>query len=330
MNSDNLMDSTITIIPLATTHLHAPYISYEMIEVLQKVKWEWKKSLLFYSRRWNARAWICQDCGNFEKCPHCDIALAYHTEPRKHLVCHICNYKTPLHTSCPKCSWNTIVWVWTGIGKIESDLKNILGWVYSILRIDSDVWKKYKDFFDAIDIHDIILGTNMASLISHRDIGAVFFLSFEMNLSLPEYDMEERIFSEISYYKKQNIPIYIQTYSPEHPLLHEIVFWNQKSFFKNLVSERKSFLYPPFSEMLIIRVHEREKTQVKKLIEHLVRKISLIKEDSTFLAFDQDMLEKHGEKYIQKIVLKSKNLSYILPHIETECMRHRSITLEWA
>lgn len=82
--------------------------------------------------------------------------------------------------------------------------------------------------------------------------------------------------------------------------------------------------------MLIIRVHEREKTQVKKLIEHLVRKISLIKEDSTFLAFDQDMLEKHGEKYIQKIVLKSKNLSYILPHIETECMRHRSITLEWA
>ena len=170
----------------------------------------------------------------------------------------------------------------------------------------------------------------MASLISHRDIGAVLFLSFEMNLSLPEYDMEERIFSEISYYKKQNIPLYIQTYSPDHPLLHEIVFGNQKSFFKNLVSERKSFLYPPFSEMLIIRVHEREKAQVKKLIEHLVRKISLIKEDSTFLAFDQDMLEKHGEKYIQKIVLKSKNLSYILPHIETECMRHRSITLEWA
>ncbi len=95
--------SSITIIPLQTTILEAPSISKDIVSVIESTRKSGKKSLIFYSRRGNARAWICADCGYFEKCPHCDIALAYHTIPDKHLICHQCNAKSPFPIACPQC-----------------------------------------------------------------------------------------------------------------------------------------------------------------------------------------------------------------------------------
>ena len=65
-----------------------------------------KKTLIFYNRRGSASAWICQDCGFFEKCPNCDIAFSYHIFPRKRLVCHHCNMIDEINNSCPNCHGN--------------------------------------------------------------------------------------------------------------------------------------------------------------------------------------------------------------------------------
>gem|GEM_PF-5528831 len=42
----------------------------------------------------------------------------------------------------------------------------------------------------------------MVSILQRDDIGAVFFPSLELDLSIPEYDIEERLLILISYYKK--------------------------------------------------------------------------------------------------------------------------------
>lgn len=96
-------ESVITIIPLQTAKLDAPYLSQELCTVLESVKASGKKSLIFYSRRGNARAWICGDCGHYEKCPHCDIAFAYHTTPKKCLICHQCSTLAPFPIVCRNC-----------------------------------------------------------------------------------------------------------------------------------------------------------------------------------------------------------------------------------
>jgi hypothetical protein len=91
------------------------------------------------------------------------------------------------------------------------------------MQIDSDSKKKVCDLYNEIDTHDVILATNLASTLVHSAIASVVFLSFESNLSIPEYDMEELLFDEILYYKKQGLPIFLQTYIPHHPLIHQVL-----------------------------------------------------------------------------------------------------------
>ncbi len=84
-------ESFIHVIPLGTAYLHAPYISDVLIQMILEGKKAGKKTLIFYNRRGNARAYICEDCGHYEKCPHCDIALSYHSDNRGALICHQCS-----------------------------------------------------------------------------------------------------------------------------------------------------------------------------------------------------------------------------------------------
>lgn len=164
----------------------------------------------------------------------------------------------------------------------------------------------------------------------HPDIGAVIWLSFELNLSIPSYHIEEDIYHEISYYKKQGLPLYIQTYTPDHPLLREIIDGNTRSFLSYLSRERIEFRYPPFAELATIRIHDEQKKKVEDIMSKLINKISIIKLPSTFLAFDTNIWEKYGGEWQQKIVLKDKSLSYVLRDLEVEIVRNRGVTLEWS
>lgn len=334
MNSDSIKismqsQSIITIIPLQTAKLEAPCISLEIINILEWLKKTGKKSLIFYSRRGNARAWICADCGHYEKCPHCDIAFAYHTTPNKCLICHQCNNIAPFPVVCPHCHGSKINPVWVWIQQIEENLNKVFWENTKILRIDSDTKEKTEVLYRKVATSDIILTTHFWSTLIHPDIGAVIWLSFELNLSLPSYHIEEDIYNEISYFKKQHLPLYIQTYTPDHPLLREIMDGNIKSFLWYLSGERRDFLYPPFAELATIRVHDEQKKKVADIMGKLINKIGILKKKSTFFAFDTEIREKYGGEWQQKIILKDTDLSYIIQELQVEIVRNRSVTLEW-
>lgn len=180
-----------------------------------------------------------------------------------------------------------------------------------------------------VDAAEIILSTNLGSTIVHEDISAVVYLSFELNLSLPEYDMEEDIYRDIVYHKRQGLSIYIQTYTPDHPLLHKIVFGTSREFLDDLKKERKNFWYPPYQQFATIRIHDERKERVQDMMWRVLAKILPLKRDSTFLAYDRDLWDKVRGEWTQKIILKDKELSYILSELEVEIVRNRSVTLEW-
>jgi primosomal protein N' (replication factor Y) (superfamily II helicase) len=286
------VENTITIIPLSQSALEALLISSETLSVIHENQKIGKKTLIFYNRRGTARAWMCADCGHFEKCPHCDIAFAYHTNPVKRLLCHQCNAIAPFPIECPNCHGAKIIGVGVGIERIAGDLSALLGSEYRVLRIDSDMRKKISDVMTDISSTDVILATNLASTLVHPDIGSVIFLSFELNLSIPEYDIEEQLFDEILFYKKQKLPIYLQTYTPEHPLIREILIGNQKTFFDGLRQERQQFIYPPFAEFVTIRVRHTYQKSVTAMMTHLVNKITTLRDDTIFTAADTDLWEK--------------------------------------
>jgi primosomal protein N' len=175
---------------------------------------------------------------------------------------------------------------------------------------------------------DIILSTSIGGSIVHPDIGAVIWLSFEINLSIPSYHIEEDIYDEISYYKKQGLDLYIQTYTPDHPLLREIMDGNTRSYISALGQERRVFGYPPYGEVATLRIHDESQKKVVDIMAKLIHKIGIIKQPSTFFAFDTEIKDRSHGEWQQKIILKDKDLSYILRDLEVEIVRNRSVTLE--
>jgi primosomal protein N' len=90
------------------------------------------------------------------------------------------------------------------------------------------------------------------------------------------------------------------------------------------------FRYPPFAELVTIRVHDEQAKKVEDIMAKLINKISILKKPSTFLAFDTDIRERYSGEWQQKIILKDQDLSYILRELEVEIVRNRSVTLEWS
>lgn len=61
----------------------------------------------------------------------------------------------------------------------------------------------------------------------------------------------------------------------------------------------------------------------------LVNKITQIKEEDIFFAYDRDIRERYAGEWVQKIILKGKNLEILLSHLEVEIVRNRAVNLEW-
>ncbi len=337
MNSDNIpfvhTDISshswfLTLVPLGTSFVHAPLISDEFLSTLSGILWQNKKSLLLYNRRGSGRAWICQDCGYFPRCPHCDIALAYHTSPTRRLICHQCGYIDHISIVCPWCAGSRFQMVGVGIQRIESDIIHFFPQA-KILRIDSDIEIKKSALAWEIKKSDIILGTYSSLPLLHQNIDQIVFLLFESDLALPDYRMEEELYHTLEYAKKSGKNILIQTYLQTHPLLSILLDGNYHDFLSYMSEERKKFSYPPYAEFALIHVRDKNKDKVTELIIKLVNKIEILKEDAVFLAYDRDIWERQAWEWAQKIILKWKNLTNILKELEVEIVRNRSINLEW-
>lgn len=299
MNSDK---GIIEIIPLGNRPAEAFVVTEKIIEVIAENVNRGQKTLIFYNRRGAASAWICRDCGFFEKCPNCDIAFSYHNFPHKHLLCHQCSEKKKPNFECPHCHNHNFVTVGVGIEQIAENITKRSGVAVEIF--DTDHAKKPREIIQKLESAEVIIATSLGSLVQDYRIGSVIFALFEVNISVPEYDLEEELYAQISYIKKQNLPLYIQTFAPEHPLLQAIVFGNYKNFLDVLKSERKAFLYPPFVDFVTIRVHHRDKIFVKNTISALVEHISTLLQKDIFFAYDDELFEKSHGEWMQKVILK--------------------------
>lgn len=195
--------------------------------------------------------------------------------------------------------------------------------------IDSDHIRRSCEVFPLIDRSDIILSTQMGALIADPRIASVIFPLFELNYSVPEYDFEESLYAQVSYIKKQKKPIFLQTFSPENPLIQELVFGNFRSYLEVLKKERRDFHYPPYVDFVTIRVHHRDQERVRHWIVALREMIAECDLSETFVASDTDIWEKHHGEWMQKIILKGKNVSDILSHISASIVKNRHIFVDW-
>jgi len=319
----------ITIVDLNYSQNIFPLISQELADGISATLEKWKKVLIFLNRRWEAWALICKDCSYQAKCDECDIPYNVHKYPQESLICHNCNKIDRIPTVCPVCKWANLHKVGTGTQKIEQIINNLFK-DNKISRLDSDKIKKEWINIEDVKNSGIIIATESVNTISFDDLGLVVFPLFELELTIWEYDIEEKIYGNIVHNIKRWADVLIQTYIPKNPLLITITEWNYKEFLINTLEERKKFSYPPYQELLNIITKWIDKKKLSENTELFLHKINCLEKNWELnISYNKNYYSKRAWEFYQKIIIKWENIEDFLKPLKGEITRNRNITIEW-
>lgn len=240
---------------------HTPYsnLSQPLLEELQYNLEHGEQSILLLNRRGYSTLVKCTSCGTAADCPNCSVAMTYHAANDR-LICHYCGYTREKPTSCEHCGSELIRYAGTGTQKLEEVLASLFPQA-RILRVDMDTTMTkfaHERLFSAFAAHDydIMVGTQMvAKGLNFPDVTLVGVINADQSLYAGDFRSYERSFSLLTQVVGRSGRgtrrgrAYVQTYSPENPVIQLAARQDYPGFYVQEIASRKMHLYPPFCTM---------------------------------------------------------------------------------
>jgi len=218
-----------------------------------------EQSILFMNRRGYQSHITCTKCGTVVKCPHCGIAMTYHSYNNR-VVCNYCGHSVPYLSACSSCGEKRLLYSGVGTQKAEEELSRLFPGI-RICRMDADtVGGKYtregilNDFRDGK--YDVLLGTQMITKgLDFPNVTLVGVLNADMSLYTSDFRAYEKTFSLLTQVvgragraEKEGRAV-VQTYSPSHTVLSYAFAQDYERFYREETALRKSLLYPPYCDL---------------------------------------------------------------------------------
>ena len=236
-------------------------VSRSLHEALLQVKERGEQAILFLNRRGYNASLQCKNCGEVLTCPHCSIALTYHTAGGPRLLCHSCGYRAAPPRVCPACGADKIAYIGFGTQKIETELAASLEGM-RIMRMDADTTTArtaYENMLDAFrrGEADVLLGTQMvAKGHDFPRVTLVGVLLADMGLYVNDFRASERTFSLLTQVigragrASARGVAYIQTMSPQNEVIRYAMTQDYERFYDSEIRLRESLTFPPFCDMV--------------------------------------------------------------------------------
>lgn len=318
------------------------YFSKELKEkILEKLK-KHEQVILFLNRKGYANYVMCASCGEVKKCPNCDISLTYYKNDNQ-LRCSYCEHSEKYINSCDKCHEKDLNIMGVGTEKLEEEL-NTLFKDYKVLRMDMDTTRKKGSYEKIINdfknhVYDILVGTQMiAKGLDFENVTLVGVINADQSLMIPSYNAIENTYSLLSQVSgrsgrssKQG-EVIIQTYNPDNYGILEVVNQDYESFYKKEIDIRKKLLYPPFSNMLTLKVKSINIDLVKEHIIKIYKYLKLnLEETTSILGPNLLNIRKLDKKYECSITLKynkDENLEKIIKFLKTYYNKDRYVSFD--
>ncbi|MCE5330238.1 primosomal protein N' [bacterium] len=276
-------------------------ITDELFNNIKYVTEKNEKVILFINRRGYSNFVICNECGYIPKCDNCNLPYTYHMSEKK-LKCHHCGSEKAFTDICFSCKSRRIILYGTGIQKVESKLKQRFPGI-PVIRMDSDITSKKKSHEEILNKFisnspSILLGTQMISKgLDIKDVTLVGVINIDSMLSLPDYHINERVFSLLTQVSgrtgrsSKTGKVIIQTFKPESVIIKNFIEGDYEDFYLKELSDRKELDYPPFSHLINIIVSSRDekiaKIEINKLYDKLIK---IINSDTDFASGKEDQL----------------------------------------
>lgn len=290
--------------------------SPQLLGAMRETLGNGQQVILFQNRRGFAPMMECKVCGWVPKCEHCDVSLTYHRNMNQ-LTCHYCGYTYTVPTECPCCENKNLSGRGYGTEKIEDEVMNVF-LDARVARMDLDTTRS-RNAYERI-IHDfstgrtnVLIGTQMVSKgLDFDKVSVVGILDADSMLNYPDFRAYEHAFMMMSQVsgragrKGKRGLVLLQTKNVELPVIQQVVSHDFKSFYADLLKERKAFHYPPYYHLVYVYLKHRQEGVVESGAIYLG---SLLRQwfGDRVLGPDKPAVARVKSMSIRKIMVKLEN-----------------------
>jgi primosomal protein N' (replication factor Y) (superfamily II helicase) len=285
-----------------------------LLEKAAKALQNKEQVILFQNRRGYAPFIECKKCVYVPQCKNCDVSLTVH-KVFNTLTCHYCGYTEAIPNTCPACGTpGSLHTKGFGTEKIEDEIKLIFPEA-RVSRMDLDTTRSKKSYEKIItDFEqgkvDILIGTQMVSKgLDFERVSLVGILNADNMLNFPDFRAHERAYQLMAQVsgragrKNKQGTVILQTSTPEHPVIGQVIRNDYKAMFVTQCTERKQFNYPPFYRMIQIVLKHRDSkvlTQATNLMASNLRAVF----GARVLGPNTPSVSRVQNLYIKHILLK--------------------------
>ena len=258
--------------------------SRKLIDQIRSTLAEGGQVMILRSRRAWAAALQCEECGDIPKCPHCNVSMCYHKRGENGIMkCHYCGHTESYTGSCAKCG-KALRPLGAGTQKIEEEAAGLFPEA-TIARLDSDTaqnrgyeTKVIKDFADGKI--DILIGTQMLTKgFDFSNLRLTAVIAADSMLGLQDFRADEKAMQVLEQFRGRcgrrdsKGTIVIQTSQPEHPVYHRLRQGNINAFSMDLLTERKTFGFPPYSRIIELTIRDKYEDRAERMVTKLAAEL---------------------------------------------------------
>ena len=281
--------------------------SIKLIEHIRRTLDAGEQVIILRSRRAYSPVLQCQNCGELQKCPHCNVTYSWHRpigqatgtqtlngtpspvqdESQKQAagksVCHHCGWNAPFENRCSVCG-GPLQQFGAGTQKIEEEAAALFPQA-RIARLDSDTAQNrnfevrtIRDFSNG-DI-DILMGTQIISKgFDFSNLSLVVVISADTLLAMQDFRADEKAVQLMEQLRgrcgrrgRKGLFV-IQTSQPQHPVYQRLTENDAQQFSMDLLQERKDFGFPPYSRIIALTIKDMFEDRAQRMAFRLAAEL---------------------------------------------------------
>ena len=305
-----------------------------------KYKKLWKKILFIANKKWYNTSHLCTDCWYIPKCHNCDIPIWKYVSPTSNdyiYMCPICKRIYDSLIPCSNCWGSNIKEVWLGAHKLKEYLQKKFN-IKPLVIENTDINRvtKIKKVKEKLQNTQFVVSTPIFSFPCNDFVpDIIIFINADWWLTIPDFNTNEKhflfLYEFINNYPTKNF--IIQTFNFEHYVYKYLVNLDLEGFWKQELSFRKQFNYPPYTEIAVLiyknQIEEKVYSKISKIeaeLKYLVEKLNPTVE----IYPTPQLIFKRFWKYHYNIILKWENLKPFLDKaVQSLKLREKHFQIDW-
>ncbi|MEE9432841.1 MAG: primosomal protein N' [Sphingorhabdus sp.] len=248
------------------------WIAPTLMKALEERLERGEQSLFFLNRRGFAPLTLCRTCGHRFQCPNCTSWMVEHRLVRR-LACHHCGHIEAPPEHCPECEdEDSLVACGPGVERIRDEVAKYFPDARIFVATSDTLWSPAKaaDFVAQVENGDvdIIVGTQLVTKGYHfPNLTLVGVIDADLGLEGGDLRAAERTFQQIiqaagrAGRAEKPGEVFIQTRSPEHPVIAALVKGARDEFYDAETEQRKAAGAPPFGRFAAIIISSEDEAE---------------------------------------------------------------------